>query len=261
LSVVDFGNLDETGGVAFVGDANKSLNYRYGLTSWATLERDRIVVEPRTTEKVPVTITNRESLTPGGHYGAVLVSPTESPERPTRVQIDQVLSSLLFVKKLGGEVYNLSLKSYDVRRSLFSTPDKVDMRFQNAGNVHVVPRGTISVTDPRGRQVQKGIVNSSSAIVLPETFRRLSVPLESMGASWLPGKYTMQITYRFDGSDATQTRTVSYYYVNSVYVLIGLITLLGLIAIACSKKLRRRTMQLAKIPYIVLENRFKNRRK
>ncbi len=77
LSVVDFGSLDETGGVLFVGNAEKALSYRYALSPWVTLEKDRVVVAPHATEKIPITLNNKESLAPGGHYGAVLVTPTD----------------------------------------------------------------------------------------------------------------------------------------------------------------------------------------
>lgn len=219
ISVVDFGSLDESGGVMFIGESNKEIDYRYGLTSWADIERDRIVVEPKKTETVPITINNQESLAPGGHYGAVLLTPVGSGERPTKVKINQVLSSLLFVKKEGGEVYNFGLRSFEVSPSLFKQPSEVDMRFQNAGNVHTIPRGTVTVTDPRGRVVQRGIINVNSGIVLPESFRQLKVGLEPMAASWMPGKYKMSIAYRFDGQEATELKELEYTYVSAWYII------------------------------------------
>lgn len=219
LSAVDFGSLDESGGVLFSGQSKRLLNYKYGLSQWVTLERDRIVVEPKSTAKVPVTIENKESLSPGGHYGAILVSPTQSGERPTKVEINQVLSSLLFVKKQGGEIYRLGLVDYSVKTHVASLPSTADLRFQNAGNVHVVPRGTVTIHDPAGRLVKRGIVNQNSAIMLPETFRKLSVPLETVGTAWLPGKYRFSVAYRFDGRDIEEFREVTFFYINGWYIL------------------------------------------
>ncbi len=239
LSIVDFGSLDESGGVLFVGRADKTIEYKYGLSNWATFQQDRIVVEPRGTAKIPVTITNRESLSPGGHYGAVLVTPTESGE-DTKVQINQVASSLIFLKKQGGERYGLGLHSYSLKRRFAEVPGQADLRFQNTGNVHAVPRGVITLTDPLGRVVKKGYINAQSAMVLPESFRQMRVPLESLVSSFIPGTYRATISYRYDGEEVAQTKEFSFFYINGWYVLLGLLTLSLSIALLVSKRLRER---------------------
>src|SRR6266702_3940346 len=45
LSVVDFGALDESGGVAFLGSAD-DLNNKYSLASWVSLEKDSVAINP-----------------------------------------------------------------------------------------------------------------------------------------------------------------------------------------------------------------------
>jgi hypothetical protein len=258
LSVVDFGSLDESGGVLFVGETERKLNYHYGLSSWVTLERDRLVVEPKRTETVKVSVINKESLSPGGHYGAVMLSPVSSTERPTKVQINQVLSSLLFVRKQGGEIYNFGLKSYEAEGHIFKIPDEAQFRFQNAGNVHIVPRGTVTVTDPKGRLVKRGIINTGSAIILPESFRQVKDKLESVGVAWLPGTYTMTVAYRIDGQDAAKTLTSSYFYISFWYV-IGVVLLFAVaIMMVVSKRFRRFIVHVAYKP-VALANRAMRR--
>ncbi len=237
LSIVDFGSLDESGGVLFVGRADKTVEYKYGLSNWAAFQQDRIVVEPRSTAKVPVTVNNRESLSPGGHYGALLVTPTEEGG-DSKVQINQVASSLIFLKKQGGERYDLSLRSFNVQRQFAAVPDTVDLRFQNAGNVHAIPRGTVTLTDPLGRVVKKGYINQQSAMVLPESFRQMRVPLEGLVGSLVPGTYKGIITYRPDGQETIRTQEFTYFYVNGWYVVAGVLSLLLVIALTVGKRLR-----------------------
>ncbi|HEX8182535.1 MAG TPA: hypothetical protein VF575_02945 [Candidatus Saccharimonadales bacterium] len=247
LSVVDFGSLDETGGVLFVGNAEKALSYRYALSPWVTLEKDRIVVAPYATEKIPITLNNKESLTPGGHYGAVLVTPTEvGGNSQQKVQIDQVASSLLFVKKLGGEVYNLNLSNSNIATRLLSLPGTLDLRFQNRGNVHVTPRGIATVTDPRGRIVQRATINPDSAIVMPETFRSISMPFDRLAAAWLPGRYKMTIAYRYDDQATFRTVESSFVYVNLGFALGVLAIVAAGLSIVLSKRVRTWTKQSLK---------------
>jgi hypothetical protein len=239
LSSVDFGSLDETGGVLFQGQSDKSLDYKYGLSRFVTLQQDRIVVEPKATTKIPVIISNKESMSPGGHYGAILATPTQAAGDPSKVQVNQVISTLLFVTKKGGEIYKMGLQSMQLKTHLFSAPSSVEMRFQNAGNVHVIPRGLITITDPRGRIVKRGYINEGSAILLPETFRKVSVPLRTINTAWWPGMYHMTITYRFDGQVSQDTKQMTFTYVNGWYIVILMLLFALIILGIVSRPMRR----------------------
>ena len=59
LSALDFGALDESGGVAFLGATN-DLEKKYGLASWISLEKDTLAINPGEKQIVPVTIENKE---------------------------------------------------------------------------------------------------------------------------------------------------------------------------------------------------------
>jgi hypothetical protein len=239
LSTVDFGSLDESGGVLFMGQNNKSINYKYGLSQYVTLGQDRLVVDPKSTTKIPVTITNKESLSPGGHYGAILVTPTKVGDNPSKVEINQIISSLLFVTKQGGAIYQLNLQNYQLKTHIFSPPTSVDLRFQNAGNVHLIPRGMITITDPRGVIVRRGFINEGSAIVLPETFRKLSVPLRTVNRAWWPGIYHVTMSYRFDGQETNLTKQLSFYYINGWYIVAAIVIMALIILAIVLKPVRR----------------------
>jgi hypothetical protein len=227
LTVQDFGSLDESGGVAFLGTKASDLEYKYGLAGWLIPGTDSISLEPGQTRKVNLTIENRSSLTPGGHYAAVLLTSQSSPEngQKPRVVIKQVLSSLVLVKKVGGEVYGLALDRIEVASNLLKPPDKLKLRFQNSGNVHVVPRGTVELKDPRGHIVNKGLINPESTWILPESFRLYSSSLRQTNAAWLPGRYTLEVKYRYDGKADFETSSRTFFH-------LGRLGVIGLIAIA-----------------------------
>ena len=211
-SIVDFGSLDESGGVAFLGAADQ-LERKYGLASWMQPEKDAVFLEPGEVEKLPLVIENRESLSPGGHYAAVVFqvgSGDEMVNKENEVAVNQLLSVLVFVKKKGGEVYNLELKDVEWWQGIFLVPSEVRSRFQNAGNVHVTPRGVMTLTDPFGRDIAKGILNEESGIILPETQRTYVTKLEVLKRAFLPGTYTLAVSYRYDGEE--NFRTVHYQF-------------------------------------------------
>ncbi|QQR78617.1 MAG: hypothetical protein IPJ68_06130 [Candidatus Moraniibacteriota bacterium] len=205
ISVIDFGSLDESGGVAFLG-ASGELDERYALASWMQPETSEVTLQPGEVRSVKVRIENRESLSPGGHYGALVFKTvsTTKPDIPS-VAINQIFSSLVLVKKTGGAVYGLDLVSVEHPDQVFSFGATVVPRFKNPGNVHVVPRGVASVTDPLGRLVYRGVLNEGSAIILPETFREFPFKLFPVEKAFVPGAYVLTLQYRYDGKDAFET--------------------------------------------------------
>ena len=220
LSVVDFGTLDESGGVAFLGSPTSELEHKYGLASWMSLEKNTVIVQAGKSAAIVVSIENRQSLATGGHYGAVLATAVNDPGTPTgdRVGVKQVLASLVLVTKEGGARAELRLESQEINNQLWNLPTTVEQRFQNAGNVHVVPRGTVEVKDPTGRVVQRAAINEGSKVILPESFRRYRATFTNIKAAVLPGYYTLVSSYRYDGNSSSFTKVTGFWYAGQLVV-------------------------------------------
>jgi len=214
LSVRDFGSLNETGGVLLEGNSNYTK--KYGLTSWLQLGADTVILQPKESREVPVTIQNRTSLQPGGHYAAVVASVKALDELTgNEVAVNQQLMSLVLVNKAGGEHYALRLTDIEQNGNWITLPSVVKLRFQNPGNVHVVPRGTVELKSPGGTVIARGIINSESAFVLPETFREIYVPLEKVANDFpAPGLYRIDVKYRYDGIDKTAEKSEILRFIN-----------------------------------------------
>lgn len=212
LSVIDFGSLDESGGVAFLG-ATGDLEQKYALASWMQPEANEVTLGPGETRAIKVQIENRDNLSPGGHYGALIfrnVSTTRSDV--PNVAVNQVFSSLILVKKTGGAKYGLELASLSHPSPKPFFERLVTPRFRNSGNVHVVPRGEVRVTDPLGRLVYRGILNEGSTIILPETFREYPFRLFPVERAILPGYYSFDFSYRYDGRDEKESWSKRFFY-------------------------------------------------
>ncbi|MEP7162245.1 MAG: hypothetical protein ABI747_00565 [Candidatus Moraniibacteriota bacterium] len=203
LSALDFGSLDDSGGVAFLGGP-KDLEKKYGLAEWMRPVPETLTLASGKSEQVLVSIENRDNLSPGGHYGAVILRSVGDPSLnalQNGIALDQIFSVLVYTKKVGGEKYALDLEGMDFSHGIFTLPKKVALRFQNTGNVHVVPRGTLSIMDPRGREVAHGVINEASSLILPETPRVFPQLLFPLGEAFFPGTYHLNIQYRYDGKD------------------------------------------------------------
>lgn len=208
MSVIDFGSMDESGGVAFLA-MNDNDDRKYGLASWLKLSTDKIMIDSGKHESVQVMVKNRESLSPGGHYGAV-VGTIVSAENEANLSISQSLASLIYVNKYDGAVKELkfnSLRGDDLWWKL----KKVIVRLKNTGNVHIFPRGTVRVMK-QDREIARGVINRESGLIMPETYRKYDVELRKNQLWVWPGRYFIRVDYRFEGDAEYSYAKKSFIY-------------------------------------------------
>jgi hypothetical protein len=204
IRTADFRALGEFGGISL----DQTTAAQYGLAKWLTLPKgSTLSLKNGESAEIPVQIDNRGDLAPGGHYGAVVLSAAvDSGTGTNSVNLKQELVSLLFVKKLGGEKYGLRLESLKTDKQVH-TPETVTLKFLSTGNVHVVPRGYIEVTDPKGTVVAKGIINPESTLVLPGTNRQFITLMQAVQAGE-KGRYKLTAYYRYDGQQKYQSESI-----------------------------------------------------
>jgi hypothetical protein len=234
ISAADFNTLDESGGLLFVGTNPTELQKKYGLAKWIRLPETSITLEPKETKNIDAIIVNEPDFAPGGHYGALMLSlPSSSlDEKQNKVAINSIASSLLFVTKTGGEIYKLQLNKVEDSHNIFKLPNSVTLRFKNNGNTHLTPRGVVTIIDPSGKVVKKGVINQDSNIILPEAFRRYTVDLNNISTARLPGKYKTVVDFRFDGYEKFRTYQTSQFLLtpNVVFLIVPIIVILAAIS-------------------------------
>lgn len=232
LGGADFNSLEDSGGLLFVGTNPTQLEKKYGLAKWLDLPETTINIEPQQTATVHASILNQADLAPGGHYGALMLSLDDGSggNQKNKVSLHPIASSLLFVTKVGGDTHRLSLDKVDAEHSVIRLPTSVVLHFRNFGNTHVVPRGTVLITDLHGKLVSKGVINTDSDLILPERSRLYEVQLQSFKTPKWPGHYNLTVNYRFDGYDTFrtyQTKLTLLTPLSLLTILIGISALLG----------------------------------
>jgi hypothetical protein len=210
IRAVNFRALNENGGVT--RDQAGVTAGKYSLASWVKLPEGNLVHLPRgQATTIPVVVDNRKDMAPGGHYGAIVVTTSTLPAaNGSKVNLKQELVSLMFVKKIGGESYGLRLSSVKVKEAQAALPSIVSTRFASTGNVHVVPRGYITLSDPKGKIVAKGILNPESQLILPDMSRTYDTSLQTLVKSTMSGTYKVTVYYRHDGESKFTVQTLAY---------------------------------------------------
>jgi hypothetical protein len=244
LSAVNFGSLNESGGLAFEGANSTKLSGQYGLAKWLSLDQNDIELGAGKQTTVKVTINNGSDLSPGAHYAAVIVTASKTTSAPSQLTITPKISSLVFITKIGGEKYDIHLESVDHNGSLFKTPSIASVRLRSTGNTYIVPRGIVSLKQDAG-VISRGVINGESSIVLPGTVRNFDVPLSSVRKiknGFFFTKYKIQVDYRYDGNSNFATHSYDETLVNKSHVAIALLLIIpaiGLYKLGPSKLYKR----------------------
>lgn len=246
LSVQDVRELEDRNPVGIL-DPKESANYKYSLSSWVTLERQTLLLNPGEERTVKISIA-KEKLSPGGHYGTILAEITQDVGRD-KVKIKGVLASLLFVRaSTGNEIEEAKVNSFAPNPNGISFPEAFTLRFQNTGNVELTPYGLLEIKNQQGKLVAKGIVNEESSITLPEAIRTYTIPVKAVEGFILPGKYTATLTLHYGKSNKKLVSKIEFTTLGSTNLLQGalifLIIILGLLV--ALKFLRGRAKRLLK---------------
>ena len=228
-SSLDFKSLNASGGLAFIGSGGSTVDHKYGLANWIDLPADNIVLAPNQGQFVNVQIENRTDLSPGGHYAAILFQVNAASQSGTnQVSANQVVSSLVFVRKVGGEHFGLNLKKPSLPVSWLRLPNNVDLSFTNTGNTQTAPRGTVIFKNMFGTQVGNGIVNPNSSLVLPGSNRVIRTPINVQGRIFWPGLYSVNTAYQPDDGSAAKITSTKFLYINLPLILVVVVLIFAI---------------------------------
>lgn len=226
----DFKQSTAPGIITFMGQAARG--YSYSLASFLSLETNTVTLDPGEKRTVSAQIKNRDDLSPGGHYAA-LIAEAVPTENMNGTQVMPSLAAMLLLRKTGGERYAIKLITNSLSKIpiQFSLPSSATVTLQNEGNVHVVPYGTLVLTNALNKTIKKGILNSSSLYLLPETRREVSSTLQSVSQP-MPIDY---ITTTLQGSDALHktdyNTSFSYVYIAPWFLFLSIVFIVSVIAV------------------------------
>lgn len=240
FSAQDFTDLEEGWKVKYLEDKDVQ-NFQYGLSSWISFEKNSLVVSPNEIGKIKIFIDGKR-LSPGGHYASILAE-IKGEKGKGQVGLRGILSSLLFVRtSTGQEIETGSIGAFLPTQSGISFPEKFLLRFNNSGNVELIPYGVVEVKDPLGRVIAKGILNEGSLITLPQTLRRYDIDLNILNRFYPPGIYTANLSLHFGKNKEAIDMSVKFFSQGSVNLWIYgfIIIIISVIIIKLMKRKKAR---------------------
>lgn len=207
-TVMDFRPDGETGNAVFSNTAVAAPTDTHLMSGWFSVRGGDILIKRGTTGEIPFSISVPANADPGGHYAAILVgSHQEEKFSGSGAGVSSAISSLFFLRVPGDVVEAGAIRDFYAERSVVDSPDtQFALRFENTGNVHLVPEGSIIITNMWGKERGKININTVNTFgnVLPGSTRKFEFDWHGEPNIFEFGRYTALATLVY-GTDARKT--------------------------------------------------------
>lgn len=249
-TVTDFHPDGETGNAVLehipVGDASDT----HRMSGWISVHNGDIVIARGKTAEVPFTIRVPADADPGGHYAAILVATSPAGQvSGTGTSVSSAITSLFFMRVPGEVIEEGIIRDFYATKSVMQRASgSFVIRFENKGNVHLVPQGEIVITNMWGKERGKIIINEHNTFgnVLPLSTRKFAFDWSGESNMFEFGRYKALATLAY-GEDGRKTAfRATYFWVIPIVpvlsILGGLIAFLWFVSWSLRRYIRRALM-------------------
>ncbi len=205
------------------------------LADWITLEEIELTIPPEQSAVVPFSVRIPQDAPPGGHYAAILIgnkSVKEAGAGP-QVGVSSFVSSLLFVRIAGDVVETGSIREFSADSLFYQKPEtSFSLRFENTGNVHLLPQGEITIYNMWGKE--RGVIpinqKTDFGNVLPRSIRKFDFTWAGEQNPLEVGRFSAVAILTYGQEERKSVYANTYFWVIPVIpVLIVLASIFGII--------------------------------
>ena len=214
----DFRPDGETGNAVFNNGPKGDAQDTQRMSGWIETPAGVITIKRGSTAEVPFTIHVPLDADPGGHYGALLVSTKpKSIEGESGSGVSSGITSLIFMRVPGDVIEKGGIRDFYTENNIIETPDAhFILRFENQGNVHLVPQGQIVITNMWGKERGKVEINESSTFgnVLPNSTRKFEFSWKETDPSLFEvGRYKAVATLVYGAEGRNTVERTLYFWI------------------------------------------------
>lgn len=233
--VNNFVSGGEDGTPKIILDKDEDANNAYSMVDWVEpLPSLRLV--PREIKTMTATINVPKDASPGGHYAVIRFTSVPPSLEGSGVSLSASIGVLVLVTVSGKITEGINIESISVSRnskkgSFFeSGPLEFSERIKNTGNVHVQPKGQLSITNMFGKKLTDLNINQPPGNVLPQSIREFKQSLDSavIGNKRLFGRYTAKLTVTYGTDKKTATSTITFWVIPYKIVALVIAILIAL---------------------------------
>ena len=223
--VLDFKSDNKSGTPIFLNKGEDSGTY--SLAKWVSVSNEGITLAPNQSTALNFNITVPADAEPGGHYAGILFSTQPpDPSGTNQIGLASKVGSIVLVRVAGDAKESANITAFDSDKDSYDTAKvvKFSTTIENTGNVHVQPKGVITIKNIFGGQVAVVDVNNLSANVLPGSSRIFNSTWNDPGFKL--GYYTATVTLAYGSPAQTITAQTSFWIIPWMTLLLILIAII-----------------------------------
>ena len=220
----------------------------YGLASWISFSQSKIALTPEQDIEFKYKITVPDDAEPGGHYGSVLFAsqPPKPEEKTTQVALASMVGSLILGKVAGNIVEKAEIKEFAANRSIYIKPPvSFTLRIINSGNVHLKPKGEITISN-WGKTKNTLDINSKKGSILPNSTRKFD-ELNFEQGKWDFGKFTVKLAATYGEKNQPLTSQITFWII-PWWLITKIAVLLAVIIFFIVRKIRKNRRNNKNLP-------------
>ncbi len=204
------------------------------LAEWIKPDFKEVTVPAEQVLEIPFVISVPDDAPPGGHFAAILVGTKSlnSGGRKSQVQTAQVVTSLVFLRVTGDVIEDGFVREFRSAKFIVEKPEMdFELRFENKGNVQILPQGDIRIFNMWGQE--RGIIpiNKQTMFgnVLPDQIRKYTFKWEGDWSLSDTGRYSAIVTLAYGEEDRQFASSKTSFWVIPWKILLIILTILFLI--------------------------------
>jgi hypothetical protein len=231
-SATDFHPDGETGNAVLEETPPADPSDTRRMSGWIRLPEGAITIPRGKTADIPFTIRVPVNADPGGHYAAILVGTAPGDKQGgSGTSVSSKVTSLIFFRVPGEVTEEGDIRDFFATERMVATPDaSFSLRFENKGNVHLVPQGEIIITNMWGKERGKIVINERTTFgnVLPQSTRKFAFDWHGESNPFEVGRYRAVATLVYGDEGRKTVYRTTYFWVVPWKPVLGIIG--GLIA-------------------------------
>lgn len=215
----------------------------HSLAAWIDITEEPIFVPRGQSVRIPFFVVAPDGAEPGGHYATILIGtrPMEG-EGGSQVKVSSLISTLLFARVSGDIVEEGRIREFSTEKVLYETPEaNFKLRFENIGNVHLLPRGNIIIYNMWGKERGRIDVNKEGTFgnVFPGKTRNFSFTWTGESNFYDIGRYKAISTLAYGAGERQSDFQALYFWVVPIKPLIWIVSIFALLVTFITLTLRR----------------------
>ena len=233
LSVKDFRITDENGKMEFFNKEQEP------ASDWIIPQFVEIGVTPLQTKKVEFIVSIPKDISPGGHYGAIILETKEENSSQTKKFGTLVLLTVLGKDAVSGG----KISDFSISKAQDQDPIKINLSLQNSGNTHLTTQGNIIFTNWKGEKI--GEYNPGELTVFPGTTRNFSWEWRDHSLS---GFYTAEVKLTNSAKPDQKLESKNWFLVSPIDIWLSF--LFALVIAACVFLVKKKTARKSLVELI-----------